>query len=223
MRRLLVIGLATLFFSGCMVDVTAPVKQAPPEQQVEAAALQPAVLAEVPSYYGDYRPGQRITDDRRLRKTGEVMRDSLGEMEVLKATGQQKRVNTGPAELTIRETKLLRYEPESSESSLAGKFTPEPEFEFVKLFVEVRNIGDEPIHFNPLAEINTDKGEALLWKNDIYQEGLGGEIPPGEVKAGNIGFILEDANVQVLSLKTGVVVRAADGKLADAREVEIRF
>ena len=201
MRRFLVIGLATLFFSGCRMDVAAPVEQAPPEQRVEAAALQADVLPEVPAYYGDYRPNPSFTDDRRLRNPGEVMRDSRGEMEVLKATGEQKRVGEGPAELTVRETKILRYEPDS-----------QPEFAFVKLFVEVRNNGDEPVHVEPVSEMITNTGETLHWQEEIYREGLGGMMAPGEVKAGNIGFIVEDADAQVLTLRTG-----------SDDEVEIRF
>lgn len=214
MRRLFMIGLATLFFSGCMGDVAAPVEQTPPEQQVEAAALQTDVLTKVPAFYGDYRPNPNVTDDRRLGKPGEVMRDNNGEAEVLKATGEQKRVSAGPAELTIRETKILRYEPDSNLADHYRKYTHEPEFPFVKLFVEVRNTGDERVHFDPVMQIVTDTGETLHWDEEIYREGLGGEIAPGEVKTGNIGFILQDADAQTLTLHTGP---------ADGGNVEIRF
>ena len=200
MRRLLVIGLATLFFSGFRMDAAAPVEQAPPEHRVEAA-LQADVPAEVPAYYGDYRPNPTFTDDRRLRNPGEVWRDSRGEMEVLKATGEQKRVDGGAAELTVRETKILRYEPDA-----------QPEFKFVKLFVEVRNTGDEPVRVEPVSEMVTDTGETVHWQEEIYGEGLGGMLAPGQVKAGNVGFILEDTDAQVLTLHAG-----AEGK------AEIRF
>ncbi|EMR07169.1 hypothetical protein C772_00814 [Bhargavaea cecembensis DSE10] len=197
MRRLLVIGLATLFFSGCMMDVTAPVEQAPPERQVEAAALQADRLSEVPAYYGGYKPNPNVTDDRRLTRPGERMHDSRGEMEVLKASGEQKRVVAGQGELTIRETKMLRYEPAS------GRFTGGEAFKFIKLFVEVRNTGEEPIQFDPVSAIGTDTGETLHWEDDIYREELGGMIAPGEVKAGNIGFILQETDADVLTLRTG--------------------
>jgi hypothetical protein len=220
MRRLFMIGLATLCFSGCMVEVAPPVEQAPPERQVEAAALQSEGLSKVPAFYGDYRPNPHVTDDRRLGKPGEVVRDSHGEAEVLKATGEQKQVSAGPAELTIRESKMLRYEPAPGLADHFRQFTLKREFPLVKLFVEVRNTGDEPIHFDPAAVIRTDKGETLHWDEEIYLEELGGEIAPGEVKAGNIGFILEDADAQILTLHTG----SADGNhREDGVKVEIRF
>ncbi|WP_197462250.1 DUF4352 domain-containing protein [Bhargavaea cecembensis] len=220
MRRLFMIGLATLFFSGCMGDVAAPVEQVPPERQVEAAALQADVLSKVPAFYGDYQPNPHVTDDRRLGKPGEVIRDSNGEAEVLKATGEQKQVSAGPAELTIRESKMLRYEPDPGLADRYRKFTHETEFPIVKLFVEIRNTGDEPIHFDPVAMIVTDQDETLHWDEEIYLEGLGGEIDPGEVKTGNIGFILDDANAQVLTLHTG----SADGNhREDGDKVEIKF
>ncbi|SEJ43381.1 hypothetical protein SAMN04488127_1752 [Bhargavaea ginsengi] len=194
MRRLFMIGLATLFFSGCMMDVTAPVEQASPDHQVEAAVLQTESMLEVPAYYGDYRPNPRISDDRRITRPGEVVRDSRGGLEVLKASGEQKQVSAGPAELTVRETKLLRYVPAT------GRFNGGQTFEFVKLFVEVRNTGGEPIQFNPVSVIGTDTGEALRWEDDLYREELGGMIAPGEVKAGNIGFILRESDVDELTI-----------------------
>jgi hypothetical protein len=200
MRRLFMIGLATLFFSGCMMDVTVPMEQAPPDHQVEAAVLQADVLSEVPAYYGDYRPNPHVPDDRQLRKPGQVMSDSRGELEVLKATGEQKQLSAGPAELTVRDAKILRYEPDSSLAAHYRKFTHEPEFTLVKLFVEVRNTGEEPVRFDPVAEIVADTGETLLWEEEIYQEGLGGEIVPGELKAGNIGFILREEGADVLTI-----------------------
>lgn len=211
MRRLLVIGLATLFFSGCMMDVTAPVEQAPPDHQVEAAVLQAESLLEVPAYYGDYRPNPHVPDDRQLRKHGQVMSDSRGELEVLKATGEQKQLNAGPAEVTVRDAKILRYEPDSSLAAHYRKFTHEPEFTLVKLFVEVRNTGEEPVRFDPVGEIVADTGETLLWEEEIYQEGLGGEIAPGELKAGNIGFVLREEGTDVLTIH------------ADGIEFEIGF
>ena len=222
MRLLFMIGLVTLFFSGCTGEAAVPVEQARPEHRVEAAALE-ADLPEVPSFYKGYRPSPHVTDDRKLREPGQAFRDSRGEAVVLKATGEQKRVSAGPGELTIREAKVLRYKPADRLTDHYRPFTGEEEFSFVKLFIEVRNTGDEPVRFDPIAVIGTDTGETLLWEEDIYLEGLDGVIAPGETRAGNVGIILEAADAKLLTVRTGDVSRVNGEGIAAGAETEIRF
>jgi len=178
---------------------------------------------EIPGYYEGYVLSPQVTDDRMLQETGQNKRDAKGEATVKAVNMDSDTVEVGPVELTLAESKILQLEPDYSLIDFFHSYTHDQKFEVVKMFVEITNTSDEPVHFAPVALLETAKGETKLWEDDIYLEELNGELAPGETKQGNIGFIVEDGNLDSVAVTTSDVFDGDDKKIADALEFNTRF
>ena len=178
---------------------------------------------QVPGYYEDYVLSPQVTDDRMLQETGQNKRDAKGEATVKAVNMDSETVEVGPVELTVAESKILQLEPDYSLIDFFHSYTHDQKFEVVKMFVEITNTSDEPIHFAPVALLETAKGETKLWEDDIYLEELNGELAPGETKQGNIGFIIEEGDLDSVTITTSDVFGNKDKKIADALEFNTRF
>lgn len=182
-----------------------------------------SAAADIPEYYVDYVLSPQVTDDRMLQEVGQDKRDAKGEAKVKAVNMDKQTYKAGPVELTIEEAKILQLKPDYSLIDFFHSYTHDQEFEVVKMFVEITNTSDEPLHFAPVALLKTAKEELKIWEDDIYLEELNGELAAGETKRGNVGFIVEDGSFDSVTITTSDVYDSQDRKLAEALEFKRSF
>lgn len=178
---------------------------------------------EVPKYYEDYVLSPQVTDDRTLQEVGQNKRDAKGEAIVEAVNMTMETYDIGPVELTVAESKILEVKPDYSLIDFFHAYTHDQEFSVVKMFVEITNTSNEPVHFAPVALFETGEEELKLWEDDIYLESLNGELAPGETKQGNIGFIVEESDIDSITITTSDVFNSSEEKIAKALEFNTRF
>ncbi|ANU21898.1 DUF4352 domain-containing protein [Planococcus donghaensis] len=193
------------------------------EQNDSIAVASTDTVNEVPEYYEDYVLSPQITDDRTLQEVGQHKRDSKGEATVEAVNMATETYDIGSVELTVEESKILQVKPDYSLIDFFHSYTHEQEFKVVKMFVEITNTSTEPVHFAPVALFKTDAEELKLWEDDIYLENLNGDLAPGETKRGNIGFIIEESDVDSVTITTSDVFNNSEEKIADALQFDTRF
>ncbi|MEZ0481387.1 DUF4352 domain-containing protein [Planococcus sp. SSTMD024] len=192
------------------------------QDETAQGAANAAALSETPEYTDQYVLSPQVSDDRQLQEPGQKMRDAKGGLELLSANMEPQMVKIGDIGLTIHETKLLQYTPDYSLIDFYHSYTHDQEFELAKLFVEITNTSSEEVNFAPVALVETESGEVKTWEDDVYLESLNEGLKPGEVKSGNIGFIVEDG-AQTLKLTTSKLF-AADGELlAPAKTIQVKL
>jgi hypothetical protein len=189
----------------------------------ESAASAAADKTEAPAYYKNHVQNPQVVDDRALQEVGQSMRDSKGEAELKNINMEAQTIEIGPIKLTLREAKGFHFKPDYSLIDFYHSYTHDAEFDAVKLFVEIENASDTPLHFAPVALIGTDADETKTWKDDIYLEELNGEIGAGETKKGNIGFIIEKSDISSFVVTTSDVFDKEEKKLADAKQLQVEF
>lgn len=210
-KAICLLALSAILLGGCTEKADSTV--------VASAAGQNAI----PEYYADYVLSPQVTDDRMLQEAGQNQRDAKGEATAKAVNMDKETYEVGPVELTVAESKILQLKPDYSLIDFFHSYTHDQEFEVVKMFVEITNTSDEPIHFAPVAVLETGKGETKLWEDDIYLERLNGELAAGETKQGNIGFIVEDGDLDSVTITTSDVFGNKEKKIADALEFNIYF
>ena len=178
---------------------------------------------DIPGYYDGYVLSPQVTDDRLLQETGQNKRDAKGEATVKAVNMDSETYKAGPVELIVAESKILQLEPDYSLIDFFHSYTHEQEFEVMKMFVEITNTSDEPIHFAPVALLETAEEELKLWEDDIYLEELNGELAPGETKTGNVGFIIEKGGIESINITTSDVFDSKDKQIAKAVEFNTQF
>ncbi|MGI2328359.1 DUF4352 domain-containing protein [Planococcus sp. YIM B11945] len=212
MKKMLVFCLAAmLLLAGCSA------------QSESSASAQTIKAADVPDYYEEYTKNPQVADDRWIQEPGQTMRDNKGEAKLKAFAPVGETYTIGSIELTVREAKIFQYKPEYSLIDFYHSYTHDMEFDVAKLFVEIKNTSDEPLYFAPLALLETSGGETKLWEDDIYLEELNGEIAPGKTKKGNIGYIVENADIDSLSITTSDVFDEKDQKQAEALQFNVQF
>lgn len=175
---------------------------------------------DVPAYTEHYVPSPQVSDDRRLQEAGQQTRDAKGSLELLAADMEPEVIQVGDIELTIHEAKLLRYTPDYSLIDFYHSYTHDQEFQLAKFFIEMRNTSSERVMFAPIALVETKSGEVKTWEDDVYLEELNKGLAPGEVKSGNVGFVVDGATGQ-LELTTSELFRADGQPLAQAETVRV--
>lgn len=208
---------AMLLLAGCSEPAEPAVSAA--ENQAEPVEL----TAEAPAYYNEYVQNPQVVDDRLLQEVGQTLRDRKGEINLKSINAEAQTLNIDSIKLTIRETKVFHFQPDYSLIDFYHSYTHDAEFDTVKLFVEIENTADVPLHFAPVALIETNAQETKTWEDDIYLEELSGEIAPGEKKKGNVGFIIEKSEIDSLTITTSDVFSIEEKKLADAQKINVEF
>lgn len=211
-KTVYLMGLSALLLGGCSEQGDSTMAASAADQQNE-----------IPGYYEDYVLSPQVTDDRMLQDAGQNKRDAKGEATVKAVNMDSETVEVGPVELTLAESKILQLEPDYSLIDFFHSYTHDQKFEVVKMFVEITNTSDEPVHFGPVALLETANGETKLWEDDIYLEELNGELAAGETKRGNIGFIVEDGSFDSVTITTSDVFDSQDNKITEALEFSTRF
>jgi hypothetical protein len=138
----------------------------------------------------EYQPNPQVTDDRTLQKVGQTYADGKGEAALKAIKNVTKTYKVGPIELTVKEMKWIHLRPDYSMIDYFHVLTHDEEFDFVKVFVEIKNTSNEKVNFGPIALLKTNTGETFDWEKDIYLEELNGEIEGNSTKYGNLGFIV---------------------------------
>ena len=181
-----------------------------------------------------YQPNPQVTDDQSLLKVGQTYSDAKGEA-TLKAINQVNQTyKVGPIELTVKEMKMIHLRPDYSMIDYFHVLTHDEEFDFVKVFVEIKNTSSEKVNFAPIALLKTNSGETFDWEKDIYLEELNGEIAGNSTKSGNLGFIVNasesgthnggDAkNIEWIEITTSDVFGKEEKKINESEKIKIEF
>lgn len=211
MKKLIImIALLSIVLLGCSSS---------PEQPADVSAEAPAENEAMKNY----APNPQVPDDRPLEKIGQSHTDEKGEITLKKVKNVNGTYNMGPIEMKIAEAKVMHLKPDYSLVDYFHTLTHDEEFDFVKVFVEIKNTSDEEVNFAPAAILETSEGEQITWENDIYLDGLNEEIQPNETKAGNIGFIIEKSDLNNIEITTSDVFNTEEKKIEDAKNIKIDF
>jgi len=189
----------------------------------------------------EYQPNSQVTDDRSLQKVGQTYADKKGEATLKAIKPMNKTYKLGEIELTVKEMKLIHLRPDYSMIDYFHVLTHDEEFDFVKVFIEIKNNSSEKMNFAPIALLKTNTGETFDWQKDIYLEELNGEIEGNGTKFGNIGFIVnatgghahkegqnesdhkEKKDIKWIEITTSDVFDKNEKKISDAKKIKIEF
>ncbi|MCM3664258.1 DUF4352 domain-containing protein [Mesobacillus subterraneus] len=195
MNKYIAFVAAVLLLSGCSATGNDHKKE------IKASDANNAVTKHVTSNV--YVPNPQVTDDRKLMKSGDTFADRKGQLTLKAVQNVNKRLTIGGIQYTIKDVRLLHYVPDYSLVDFYHSYTHDEEFDFVKVNIEMENTSDEYYHFAPVAMMNINGTVHKTWEDDFYLEELNGEIAPGQLKRGNIGFIVEELDelnqIEILS------------------------
>ena len=102
----------------------------------------------------------------------------------------------------------------------------EEEFNYVKVFITVKNTSADTLNFNPIAVLETSAGEKKNWQEDFYLEGLNGDFKGKEDKLGNMGFVIDKTNVDEfkwIKLTTSQVLDQNQKIISKEKVIKINF
>jgi Domain of unknown function (DUF4352) len=166
-------------------------------------------------------------DDTQLTEANKSVEDADGIVTLKKYKKLDEEQKADLISLTLSEVKVLHYKPSVDLIDFFHSYTHEQkEFPYVRVNVRIKNNGTKPVHFAPVSEIKTDQGEKVTWKEDFYLEKLNGEIKPGEVKVGSLGFILEDTDsekIKHITIKSSEVINNEKKKISDPLSFKVNF
>lgn len=197
MKQALSFLLLTLMLAGCSANA-APATEKNIDAKTETKASEKTEdvqddAEKRPGSIGEYQPNPQVTDDRSLKKIGQTHEDDKGSATLKAIKDVNQTYNVGSIELTVKEMKLIHLRPSYGMIDYFHVLTHEEEFDFVKLYVEIKNTSSEQVSFAPIALLKTNTGETFDWEKDIYLEELNGQIAGNGTKAGNLGFIVNAA------------------------------
>jgi hypothetical protein len=175
-------------------------------------------------YDSDYAPNPQVPDDRTLLKKDDSFLDEKGEVTLVNSKFPGEVHELGPIKMTVHDTKLIHLVPDYSLIDYFHVLTHEEEFDFIKFFVEIENASDSAVNFAPIALVETNTGEMFNWEKDIYLEELNGKIASGEMKKGNLGFILENSEgLEWVEITTSDVFDEYEKKINESKKIRIEL
>lgn len=192
-------------------------------KEAAESAVAAESLQEPPAYYEDYVENPQVTADQTLQKTGQMVVDDKGELTLDAVNLDSKTYEVGDIKLTVWEAKNFHYKPSYGLVDFYRSYTHETEFNVAKLFVEIENTSDKPLHFAPVALLETSEGETKLWEDDVYLEELNGEISAGETKKGSLGFIVENPDFDSMVITTSELFDGNGGNVSPAQQIQVNF
>lgn len=183
---------------------------------------------------GQYQPNPQVTDDQSLLTVGQTYSDAKGEATLKAINDVNQTYKVGPIELTVKEMKMIHLRPDYSMIDYFHVLTHDEEFDFVKVFVEIKNTSSEKVNFAPIALLKTNSGETFDWEKDIYLEELNGEIAGNSTKSGNLGFIVNTSergthnagdakNIEWIEITTSDVFGKEEKKINESEKIKIEF
>ncbi|SEA02003.1 hypothetical protein SAMN05421743_102230 [Thalassobacillus cyri] len=172
-----------------------------------------------------YSNNPQASDDRELKQAGDHIEDENGQLALETIKEGHTVEEIGPVQLVIEDIKVLNYSPSPDLIDYFHAFSDnEANFNYIKFTVAVKNTSDQPINFAPVDLLETNAGEKKDFDDDFYLEKLYGKYESGEVKFGNMGFVLNDTKVDELksiTITTSDVMDESQGTIAEAKEFEI--
>lgn len=130
----------------------------------------------------------------------------------------------GSVQLRIKDMKLIHLKPDYSLIDYFHVLTHEEEFDFVKVFIEIKNTSSDKVSFAPIALLETSSGEKFDWEKDVYLEDLNGELEGKSSKKGNLGFIVEKSeSLEWIEITTSDVFNQDGMKIHDSKKIKIEF
>ncbi|MCY8859144.1 hypothetical protein [Bacillus atrophaeus] len=240
MRQTLSILFLTMMLAGCSSNAGSENNEKNTENNEKTVeAKQQKASGQTDNKMNEYQPNSQVTDDRSLQKVNQTFADDKGEATLKEMKNVNKTYEVGPIELTVREMKLIHLRPDYSMIDYFHVLTHDEEFDFVKVFVEIKNKSSEKVNFAPIALLKTNTGETFDWKKDIYLEELNGEMEGGATKSGNLGFILNAAgghvhnrqaedhqktkDIKWIEMTTSDVFDKTHKKISDSQKIKIEF
>jgi hypothetical protein len=196
MKKYLTLLLAISILSGCSAAA-----QEESTKETKADVMVKAV--DEPKTNNLYVPNPQVTDDSTLKKIGDTVTDRKGELTLKAVKAVNKHLTLGGIQYAIKDIKLLHYVPDYSMIDFFHPYTHKEEFDFIKVGIEIENTSKENYHFAPVALMKVNGSIHKTWEDDFYLEELNGEIAAGQLKKGNVGFIVDEldglSEVEIIS------------------------
>ncbi|MDP4549521.1 hypothetical protein Q9251_01340 [Alkalihalobacillus macyae] len=229
MKYVLVILLsASLFLGGCAANNEEQNASSQNETSTNTAEANTNQDADSPEKESDnsIMDSPQAPDDSSLTKVGKTVEDQDG-MITLKAISEyDETTSIGDVELTISDVKVMDYAPSPDlVDFFHGYSDNETQFNYVKLRVNVKNTSDQTVNFAPVSLLETGN-EKKGFEDDFYLENLYGDFAPGEEKAGQLGFVLNDTDVEKLesiTVNTSDVFDENKESVTEAKSITIPF
>ncbi|WP_052158883.1 hypothetical protein [Halobacillus sp. BBL2006] len=202
MKRIGMLFLMALFLTGCMDNGNATTEKSEEEKVQEeennnSVTEQTETTTEAKE--DTFIESPQAPDDSKLTEIGATYSDPDGKIKLLAYAPDEQQVEVGPIKLTIHEAKYMHYKPSPDMIDFFHGFTHEEgSFNYVKLRVTVENTYDQKLNFAPVSHLETNTGEKKGINDDFYLEELHGDYEPGEIRKGQLGFILEETDPENL-------------------------
>ncbi len=147
-----------------------------------------------------YINNPQAPDTRSLKEIGDTYEDEDGKVTLVASTDDSKRLEIGPIELTYKNLKVMEYRPALHLIDYFHQFTHhEDRFNYLKLQVKIQNKSEQTINVAPVSVLETSEGELKGFEDDFYLQELHGKLSPGQVKTGELAYILEKSDPEQLN------------------------
>lgn len=173
------------------------------------------------NYMETYIGNPQIPDDRTLLKKGDTIQSDKGFMTLKKANFYKQVIDIDDIRLTVYDTKQMHLEPTYSMIDYFHSLTEAESFDIIKAFVTVENRGTETVNFSPVETVTHAK-TTQTFEHDIYLDKITGLIKPGELKQGNIGYIVQ-TNATAFEIQTSAVYNQDGQQRFPAETFSLRF
>ncbi|WP_028784370.1 hypothetical protein [Thalassobacillus devorans] len=218
MKYLMMAVLSMSLLAGCSTDGTG--------NESHAEAKDSTVPFEIPEKT-KYTNNPQASDDSELKKAGDHMEDENGQLTLEAIKKVQAVEEIGPMQLVIENIKVLNYSPSPDLIDYFHAFSDnEANFNYIKFTVAAKNTSDQPVNFAPVELLETSTGEKKDFDDDFYLENLYGVYQPGDIKVGNMGFVLNETNVDELksiTIKTSDVMNEEQDSIHAGKEIKIKI
>ncbi|MFC0272920.1 DUF4352 domain-containing protein [Metabacillus herbersteinensis] len=220
-KQFLLFLLLTLLLLGCSNNQLVNVASGKNSDSTKTEAEEETSVQQ--NHYDEYVLNPQVTNDQSLQKVGDSVTDEKGEATLKAIKNMNETVKIGPVEMTIKDVKVLHTKPDYSMIDFFHTYTHDQEFDFVKVFVEIKNTSNEEINFAPVAILETSTGEQKVWEDDIYLEELNGKLGANEKKLGNLGFIVEKSDMKSIDITTSDVFGQDEKVKEKSKKINIEF
>ncbi|WP_085506500.1 hypothetical protein [Thalassobacillus devorans] len=212
MKYLIMVVLSVMLLAGCSANGT--------NSESHAEAKDSTAPFDIPEKT-KYTNNPQASNDRNLKKAGDHAEDENGQL-TLKAIKEGQTVEeVGPMQLVIEDIKVMNYSPSPDLIDYFHAFSHNgANFDYIKFTVAIKNTSDQPVNFAPIDLLETNTGEKKDFDDDFYLENLYGDYEPGEVKVGNMGFVLNETSVDELESITITTSDVMDGEQKSINEGE---
>ncbi|MEH6947987.1 hypothetical protein V7068_13135 [Bacillus sp. JJ634] len=171
-------------------------------------------------------PNRHIPDDLHVTEVGQSITDSKGELTLLAKATEIAPIVVGPIEVMIRDVKVIRVVPDDSMMDFFQAYTKKQGFDMIKISVEIHNTSSDTVQFTPVTRLETTDGEQKTEKDNLFLEEMKGTFVGGDVKRGDIGFILNDqaqSTLQGIHIFTSDTVNTNGTVFEQGKKIEINF